>query len=48
MLMGISWYAVAVGWVLLVGSFTMFKRRNDGAANFGEPGAQAVKLGRLY
>ena len=48
MLMGITWYALAFGWVLLVGMFTMVRRRNDGAANFGEPGAQAVKLGRLY
>jgi hypothetical protein len=48
MLMGISWYAVGVGWVLLVSMFTVLRRRNDGAANFGEPGARAVKLGRLY
>jgi hypothetical protein len=41
MLMGISWYAVAVGWVLLVSMFTVLRRRDDGAAS-------AVKLGRLY
>jgi hypothetical protein len=48
MLMGMSWYAVAVGWVLLVSMFTLLRRRNEGATDFGEPGAQAVKLGRLY
>jgi hypothetical protein len=48
MLMGIPWYAVAIGAVLLVGVFTLLRRKSDGAANFGEPGAQAVKLGRLY
>jgi hypothetical protein len=48
MLMGIPWYALAVGVVLLAGVFTLLRRRNEGATTFGEPGAQAVKLGRLY
>jgi hypothetical protein len=48
MLMGIPWYALAVGGVLLVGVFALLRRRYDGPTSFGEPGAQAVKLGRLY
>jgi hypothetical protein len=48
MLMGIPWYALAIGGVLLIGVFTVLRRRNGGATNFGEAGAQAVKLGRLY
>lgn len=44
MLMGIA--AVAV--VGFVGVFTVLRRKNQGSANFGEPGAQAVKLGKLY
>jgi hypothetical protein len=48
MLMGIPWYALAAGVVMLVGAFAMIRRKNEGATNFGEPGAQAVKLGRLY
>jgi hypothetical protein len=42
------WYALVAGVVMLVGVFVMLRRKNEGAANFGEPGAQAVKLGRLY
>jgi hypothetical protein len=44
MVMGI----VAVAVVGFVGVFTVLKRKNAGSANFGEAGAQAVKLGRLY
>ena len=48
MLMGIPWYALAVGGVLLVGVYTVLRRKIESAASVGEPGAQAVKLGRLY
>jgi hypothetical protein len=43
MVMGI----VAVAVVGFVGVFTVLKRKNEGS-KFGEAGAQAVKLGRLY
>lgn len=48
MLMGIPWYTLAIGGVLLAGVFTVLRRRNEGATTYGEPGAEAVKLGRLY
>jgi hypothetical protein len=48
MLMGIPWYAFAVLGVLFAGVFMVFRRKGEGSANFGEPGSQAVKLGRLY
>jgi len=47
MLMGIPWYAFAVVAAMVVGVFTLLRRKNEGAS-FGEAGAQAVKLGRLY
>ena len=48
MLMGIPWYAFAVLAALFAGAFTLLRRKGEGSANFGEPGAEAVKLGRLY
>ena len=44
MLMGIVVLAV-VGFASV---FTVLRRKNEGSANFGEAGTQAVKLGRLY
>ena len=43
MVMGI----VAVAVVGFVSVFTVLRRKNQ-SSNFGEAGAQAVKLGRLY
>ena len=47
MLMGIPWYAVVGVAVLFASVFTVVRRKNA-AGSFGEPGAEAAKLGRLY
>jgi hypothetical protein len=39
---------LVVAAVLFVGVVAVLRRKNEGATHFGEPGAQAVKLGRLY
>ena len=48
MLMGIPWYVLAVGGVLLLGLFAIARRKAEDNASYGQAGAQAVKLGRLY
>jgi crotonobetainyl-CoA:carnitine CoA-transferase CaiB-like acyl-CoA transferase len=43
------WYAIAVGGALLVvGVVALLRRRHEGEGQYGQAGAQAVKLGRLY
>jgi hypothetical protein len=44
----LMWFVLAAAGVLLAGVFTVLRRKSESATNFGEPGAQAVKLGRLY
>ena len=44
----LMWFVLAAAGVLLAGVFTVLRRKRESTSNFGEPGAQAVKLGRLY
>jgi hypothetical protein len=48
MAFGISVLPVAIVCVAVVGLFVVARRKSEGNARDGEPGAQAVKLGRLY
>jgi hypothetical protein len=48
MAFGMSVIPMAILCVAVVGVFVVARRRSEGNARYGEPGTQAVKLGRLY
>jgi hypothetical protein len=46
MMLGIPWYAVVAGCALVAGVVVL--RKHEGHADYGQAGAKAVKLVRLY
>ena len=48
MVLGIPWYALAGIGAAVIGVFAFARRKAEGNASYGQAGAQAVKLGRLY
>ena len=48
MLLGIPWYALVGIGAAAIAVFVVARRKAEGNASYGQAGAQAVKLGRLY
>jgi hypothetical protein len=47
-MLGFPWYAIVGGVAVIGGVIAVLHRKHEGGKSYGEAGADAVKLGRLY